>query len=60
MESEYQTSMVRVEELMLKGSECLTEAELIELRTLSLLAQGYEQQHFALEPPTTLSGLHAL
>lgn len=54
---EYKAHMARIEQLMLKGSERLSEKELIELRTLALLAQGYEQQHYALEPPTTFAGL---
>jgi HTH-type transcriptional regulator/antitoxin HigA len=56
-EPEYKACMQRIEKLMLKGSEHLGENELSELRTLSLLAQGYEQQHSALELPTTFAGI---
>lgn len=56
-EAEYKAHMQQIEKLMLKGSEQLNEKELSELRTRSLLAQGYEQQHYALEPPTTFAGI---
>lgn len=56
-EAEYKAHMRRIEYLMLKGSEQLRTGEISELRTLSLLAQGYEQQHYALQAPTTFAGI---
>jgi len=54
---EYKNVMAKLEVLMLKGSDNLSESEYAQIRELSLLVQQYEQKEFQVEPPSTIAGM---
>lgn len=55
--AQYKETMSKLESLMLKGSENITDKEYETIRELSLQAQSYEQSHFEIEAPTTIQGM---
>jgi len=54
---DYNAVMERIDELMAKGSDKVSKAELAEIRKLALAAQTYEQRKFVVHPPTTFAGI---
>lgn len=56
-ESDYRHVMARIDSLMAKGSENVSKEELEEIRGLSLAAQNYEQNKYAIDAPSTLAGM---
>src|ERR1035437_4267805 len=56
-EGDYKNVMTKIDRLMAKGSKNVTTGELAEIRKLALTAQGYEQNKFVIEAPTTLPGI---
>lgn len=56
-ESDYNTVMTKIDELMAKGSKNVSKNELSEIRQLALLAQEYEQKKYVIELPSTFAGL---
>lgn len=55
--SDYKNVMAKIDSLMAKGSGNVTKSELTEIRRLAVSAQGYEQNKFVIEVPTTLAGI---
>jgi HTH-type transcriptional regulator/antitoxin HigA len=55
--SDYKNVMAKIDSLMAKGSGNVTKSELAEIRRLAVSAQGYEQNKFVIEVPTTLAGI---
>lgn len=56
-DANYKSIMAKIDSLMAKGSENVSENELKEIRHLALKAQAYEQRFYVIEQPTTLSGM---
>ena len=56
-EHDYKAIMIRIENLMAKGSSNVSKEELAEIRDLALVAQEYEQQKYVISAPTTLNGM---
>jgi len=56
-ESDYTAVMAKIDSLMSKGSQNVSNEELAEIRALALAAQQYEQQKYVIAAPTTLSGM---
>lgn len=56
-EVDYKDIMKRVDSLMAKGSERVSEKELAEIRDLALTLQDYEQKKYVIDPPSTLAGM---
>ncbi|RDC56608.1 helix-turn-helix domain-containing protein [Pedobacter chinensis] len=56
-EANYNTVMAKIDSLMAKGSENVSQEELAEIRHLALLAQAYEQEKHEIRPPSTLAGI---
>ena len=54
---DYKNVMAKIDSLMAKGSGNVTKKELTEIRRLAVSAQGYEQNKFVIEVPTTLAGI---
>jgi HTH-type transcriptional regulator/antitoxin HigA len=56
-ESDYNTVMSKIDELMSKGSKNVSKGELAEIRRLALMAQAYEKKKYVIELPSTFAGL---
>ncbi|WP_295769209.1 helix-turn-helix domain-containing protein [uncultured Mucilaginibacter sp.] len=56
-DGDYQTVMTKIDGLMAKGSENVTQEELQEIRELAKQAQAFEQEKYEVEAPTTLIGM---
>lgn len=56
-EAGYQEIMAKIDTLMGKGSENVSQEELAEIRSLALAAQKYEQEKYTVEAPNTLAGM---
>jgi len=56
-EADYDQVMAKIDSLMAKGSGNVTKDELVEIRSLALSAQAYEQNKYVIEAPTTLIGM---
>ena len=56
-EGDYATVMAKIDGLMAKGSNNVSQEELEEIRQLALAAQGYEQQKYVVAAPKTLTGM---
>lgn len=56
-EKEYNATMQKIDALMKKGENNLTNQEASALRTLALAAQAYEKNIYAIPAPSTLEGL---
>lgn len=56
-EADYSNVMAKIDSLMAKGSENVSEEELSKIRNLALSAQNYEQEKFVIDPPSTLAGM---
>jgi HTH-type transcriptional regulator / antitoxin HigA len=54
---EYNALMKKIDTLMKKGENNLTDAEANELRTLALAAQAYEKSIYTIPAPKTLEGI---
>ncbi len=55
--AEYEKIMEEILALMNKGEEELTENECKKLRSMALAAQEYEQKHYPIAMPRTLTGM---
>ena len=49
-ESEYETAMIEILDLMNKGEADLSPDELEKIRTMALAAQAYEKEHYYIKP----------
>ncbi|RYY72275.1 MAG: helix-turn-helix domain-containing protein [Chitinophagaceae bacterium] len=56
-EADYKQVMAKIDSLMAKGSSNVSKEELNEIRILAQSAQGYEQNQYVIEAPTTLVGM---
>ena len=56
-EKEYNATMKKIDALMKKGENNLTDKEAGELRNLALVAQAYEKSIYTIPAPQTLEGL---
>jgi HTH-type transcriptional regulator / antitoxin HigA len=56
-ERDYNATMKKIDALMKKGENKLTNKEAQELRTLALAAQAYEKSIYTIPAPETLEGL---
>lgn len=56
-ERDYNTTMKKIDVLMKKGENNLTNKEAEELRILALAAQAYEKSIYTIPAPRTLEGL---
>jgi len=56
-DSDYTAVMAKIDSLMAKGSNNVSQMELAEIRELALTAQDYEQQKYVIAAPTTLNGM---
>jgi HTH-type transcriptional regulator/antitoxin HigA len=56
-DNEYDHLMYKIDQLMAKGSENVSQEELAEIRSLALIVQEYEQSKYIVEAPTTLTGM---
>jgi HTH-type transcriptional regulator / antitoxin HigA len=56
-EKDYNATMRKIDALMKKGENNLTNKEAKELRTLALAAQAYEKSIYTIPAPKTLEGL---
>jgi HTH-type transcriptional regulator/antitoxin HigA len=56
-ERDYDAVMQEIHALMKKGEQQLTEKEVLHLQSLVSAAQKFEEEHYALPMPTTLSGM---
>jgi HTH-type transcriptional regulator/antitoxin HigA len=56
-EKGYNATMKKIDALMKKGENNLTNAEAEELRTLALAARAYEKSIYTIPAPKTLEGL---
>ena len=54
---EYNATMKKIDALMKKGENNLTDAEANELRVLALAAQAYEKSIYTIAAPKTLEGI---
>jgi HTH-type transcriptional regulator/antitoxin HigA len=54
---EYNATMKKIDALMKKGENKLTDKEAEEIRTLALVAQAYEKSIYTIPTPKTLAGL---
>jgi HTH-type transcriptional regulator / antitoxin HigA len=56
-EHQYRAELARAEEIMLKGSENLSQEEALELKTLAGSISAYEAEHFPLPKPQSLQAM---
>lgn len=56
-ESDYNAIMAKIDSLMVKGSENVSQDELALIRKMALDAQEYENKKYVIEPPETLVGM---
>jgi len=56
-DSNYTAVIAKIDSLMAKGSNNVSQMELAEIRELALTAQDYEQQKYVIAAPTTLNGM---
>ncbi len=56
-EKDYNATMKKIDALMKKGENKLTDKEAEELRTLALAAQAYEKSIYTIPAPKSLEGL---
>lgn len=56
-DGDYNEVMSKIDSLMAKGSQGVSKEELEDIRTMALAAQGYEQEKYVLDTPTTLTGM---
>ena len=56
-EAEYKAVMEKIDALMAKGSQGVTQDELVDIRSLAQKAQAYEQITYVIKAPTTLIGM---
>ena len=56
-ERDYNATMKKIDALMKKGENNLTNKEAEELRTLAIAAQAYEKSIYTIPAPKTLEGL---
>jgi len=56
-EKEYNATMKKIDALMKKGEDNLTDNDADELRALSLAAQAYEKSIYTIRPPQTIKGI---
>jgi len=56
-DSDYTAVIAKIDSLMAKGSNNVSQMELAEIRELALTAQDYEQQKYVIAAPTTLNGM---
>lgn len=56
-ESDYKAIMAKIDSLMGKGTENVSQDELASIRKMALAAQAYEQEKYVIELPETLVGM---
>ena len=56
-DSNYTAVIAKIDSLMAKGSNNVSQMDLAEIRELALTAQDYEQQKYVIAAPTTLNGM---
>jgi HTH-type transcriptional regulator/antitoxin HigA len=56
-DTDYKNLMLRIDTLMAKGSHNVSKNELAEIRKMALSAQEYERKRYAIDAPTTLTGM---
>lgn len=56
-EKDYNATMKKIDALMKKGEDNLTDKEAGELRTMALAAQAYEKSIYTIPAPKTLEGI---
>lgn len=56
-ENQYRTELARAEEIMLKGSDILSQEDAFELKTLAGRISDYESENFPLPKPQSLQAM---